>query len=205
MDDLLSTFNLLPNKIHLWQIMRYVSVIFRISYGLSIEIHTPRNTNELFTYYSDKYWAKIIYGLSTNYSTKTMLQKIFDGSVINLKQYWYPILLQNRYLSRNSIKYEIGYYLHNTDYLFIDEKQREEYKIISKENKILSEVLNYVINIKTIKKNDCIHLLRFFCKYSKLDDNIIEIFYQYIIAPETDPCSECENREDIIVLLENYM
>ena len=64
MDDLLNKFNALPNKNFLWSMMRYTSVIYQVIHNSKLEIHTPRNSTEYYTYISDKYWAKLIYGLS---------------------------------------------------------------------------------------------------------------------------------------------
>lgn len=206
MDDLLSIFDTLPNKTHLWQMMRYFTLIYSISHGISIEIHKPRNTREIFTYHSDKFWAKLIYGLSNENLQKTMLDKIDEGSRINVKQYWYPIFLQNNCLNRNDIKYEISYYIRNHT-LDIENILNEKtvHQSVLNENKIVANILNYVKNIKSINKDTCILLLKNICKYNLIDDIIVDEFYKYIASPPTNPCSETENREDIIILLECYM
>jgi hypothetical protein len=206
MDDLLSIFDTLPNKIHLWRMMRYFTIIYNIKYGISIEIHKPRNTTEMFTYHSDKFWAKLIYGLSTRNLQKPVLVKMHEGSTINLKQYWYPILLQNNYLTRCDIKYEISYYISDNN-LIIENiiKENTIHQNILNDNKIIASILNYIINITYIDKDTCVHLLKYICKYNLIDDILIDEFYKYIISPPTNPCTETENREDMIVLLEYYV
>ena len=156
MDDLLSTFDTLPNKTHLWQMMRYFTLLYDIQYGISIEIHKPRNTREMFTYYSDKFWAKLIYGLLNENLQKSMLDKINEGSRINLSKYWYPILLQNNYLNRSDIKYEISYYIryHNVNIENMI-KEKTVHQNVLNENKIIANILNYVKNIKSINKDTC--------------------------------------------------
>jgi hypothetical protein len=206
MDDLLSIFDTLPNKIHLWRMMRYFTLIYKIHHGISIEIHKPRNTTEMFTYYSDKFWSKLIYGLSTENFHKGMLDKIDEGSRINLKQYWYPIFLQNNYLNRKNLKYEISYYIRDHN-IYIENiiKEKTIHQFILDENKVNANILNYIKNIKSINKDTCVLLLRNICKYYLIDDIIINEFYKYIVSPPTNPCSESENRADIIILLEYYM
>ena len=206
MDDLLQIYDTLPNKIHLWSMMRYFTIIYKIYYDISIEIHKPRNSNELFGYFSDKYWAKLLYGLSDNIPNKLMLRKVTDGSRINLKQYWYPILLQNNNVIRTDIMYDISYYIldHSLD---IKDKGREKliHHNIFNENKITANILNYIITIKCINYDTCLYLLKYICTNHMINDILIETFYKYMISPPTDPCSETENREDMLTLLENYL
>jgi hypothetical protein len=66
-ESLKELYNASQYKQLLWIIMRYVSVYTMYINNVSIEIHLPRNSQEIFTYHSDKYWAKIIYGLNHYY------------------------------------------------------------------------------------------------------------------------------------------
>jgi len=205
MVDLLTIYNTLPNKLFLWSIMRYICLAFKIYYNISIEIHSPRDSTEVYTYHSDKMWAKILYGLLPEKLYRPMLQKIYEGSQNNLKQYWYSILLQNNLLLRDSIKNEVSYYLYKNDLVDSDKKEKEDHEKILNYNKTIANILNYVIKIKSITKETALHLLRYICIHDKLDDSIVNKFYIYLISLPTNPCLESENREDMLCFLDNFL
>lgn len=203
MTDILKTYDTLPNKIFLWSIMRYVCLILKMFHGISIEIHIPRNSTEFYTYNSDRIWAKILSGLSPDKSHKTMLQKVFSGSHDNLKQHWYPILFQNNYLTKNYITIEVSYYLNKQHLLYATDAQKEGYEKILNQNKTVANILNYVSKIKSITKESSLYLLKYICRYEKLNNDLINKLYIYLTHPPTDPCHESENREDILVFLDD--
>jgi hypothetical protein len=91
-------------------VIRFISIYNEVMYDGSNEIHTPRNSDEIYTYYSDRYWAKVIYGINylieNNNSTTTQLhESIHLGAKRNLIYYWYPILKYRNRLPELEIKY----------------------------------------------------------------------------------------------------
>ena len=202
MTDLLAIFDTLPNKKHLWHMMRYMCLVYEYQYNIQIEIHTPRNSKEIFTYYSDKYWAKLIYGLTNTNKNVTMLNRIYKGSETNLIYHWYQIIKDNNYLIRDNIYYDVTYYI-NYNHI-IEEKEKVRHEKLTEENKILSRILSYIVNILAVRKDNCEYLLRYFCNHETINDNLINKFYEYLTSSVSDSCIEREKKENIFILL-NYI
>jgi hypothetical protein len=91
--DFLENFDKLPNKNHMWSMMRYISLVIDIYYNNNLELHYPRNSEEYFTYLSDKYWIKLIYGLLDTKTIDSIMKSIHNGNYINLI-HWKPILVK---------------------------------------------------------------------------------------------------------------
>jgi len=204
MDDLLNKFNALPNKNFLWSMMRYTSVIYQVIHHSKLEIHTPRNSTEYYTYISDKYWAKLIYGLSLSKSNCIISDNVKKGSYINLIGHWHNIFTRNNFVSINSIKYEISYYL-DLPLESNNEIEKSIHKKIINDNSIFSDIISYILHIDIINKNICKYLLKYVLISYKIDEYIIDNFYNYLISLPMDPCRETECRDDIIILLEHYL
>lgn len=202
MSDLLAIFDELPNKEHLWRMMRYMCLVYEFQSEKTIEIHKPRSSHEIFTYRSDRYWAKLLYGLSDKNSSQTILQRITNGSQKNLDCHWYKILKDNNYLLRSSIYYEVTFYIFHSNK--INEDEKIIHRKIIEENIKLSKIVSYIINVVIITKETCEYLLRYFCKYSIINEHLINKFYEYMMLPPQNSCSEIEYRNDILLLVYKY-
>jgi hypothetical protein len=204
MNDLLPIFDTLSNKIHLWRMMRYLCISCDILHGVDIEFHKPRNSTEYFTYNSDKYWSKLIYGLTYGYNKTSILDSVNKGTEINLKNHWYPILCDKNYLSKDPVYYEITYYLCINDNS-TSNKEKEAHSLILEEDTVISNIIHYVLHIKTIKRSDCKYLLNYLCASWYIDDKMINTFYDYITLPPADSCTENENKSDIIYFIKKFL
>jgi hypothetical protein len=92
-------YNSLKNKKLAWLYMRYFTFFHDFTYDKCHEIISPRDGLEYFTYRSDKFWTKIIYGLihlkEHPYTNEIKLcEAIHYGSRMNLINFWFPILQQ---------------------------------------------------------------------------------------------------------------
>ena len=205
MNDLLANFDLLPNKNYLWMMMRYISVIFDIYYNISIEIHKPRNTDEFFTYSSDKYWSKLIYGLLVcKTDVNTIMNSIHEGNQINLINFWKPTLIGKKYNFDISFYNEMSYYSNEYNIIIdsFNKKQLNYYhKLNFNENLNITNIISYVKDITIVDKITCEYLLKYIMYPEYINDKVINKFYVYLTNPPTDPCRETEDREDIINLI----
>jgi hypothetical protein len=144
-----------------------------------------------------------LYGLAFGKTRQSMLECIHAGTEFNLKHHWYEILCDKNYLSDNNVYYEITYYLCINDNSVDYNEKRTHFQLLD-ENKILSNIIFYILDIISINRENSIYLLKYMCN-GMLDDKIINKFYEYLISPPNDPCLETENREEIIILINNFL
>jgi hypothetical protein len=185
-------------------IRRWITVYNIIKYESSSEIHTPRNSNEIYTYYSDKYWAKVIYGINylieNNNSTTTQLhESIHLGAKINLIYYWYPILKYQNRLPKLEIKYyllSVGMIL-SLKYINFEKFLLEDKMIVN-----ILDIMKYNILNINFNKEDSIKLLKLIITNPEPELN--DMFYNYLIQDLNNPCIESENCEEISNIILSY-
>lgn len=184
--------------------MRYVCFVCEYLYDLHIEIHKPRNSTEFFTYASDKYWSKLLYGLKYGKTKSSILEFINKGNEFNLKKHWYEILCDKNYLSYDNVYHEITYYLYITD-ASTSEKEKKSHKNILNEDTLIANIIFYIINLGTIKRSDCAYLLSYVCCSWYITEKMITKFHEYLTSPPGDSSFEIECRTDIVDFLKKFL
>lgn len=204
--DLKLIFDKIKNKQHLWIMIRFCAIMLDISHDISIEIHTPRNTTEFFSYTSDKYWAKIINGIdyleNNPYPFKDeLLNKIHLGSKNNLIMYWYPILKNLKYLNIYNLQSEISYYSCSIE-LILELKEKKNnliYNTLLSIDQTICDAL-WIVYKSKIHIYTCYELLKLI-KLNCTDSYVLENFYLHLISKYDNPCIETENRIEIVDLI----
>lgn len=205
-------YKLLKNKQLAWLYMRYFIFYYDSMNKTCHEILEPRLGREYFTYKSDKYWAKIIYGLlhlqeNSNSSEIKLCEAIHNGSRINLIKYWYPILYERKYIDK--VRLDIKYYLYSYDMVLkpniskIDYENKKFSSLYSEDAKIARIIYNMNKNTSNIINKDfCLILLKYINRNNHL--TLIDKFYTYLTRPIGSCSVETENKEEMINILEHY-
>jgi hypothetical protein len=205
-------YKLLKNKQLAWLYMRYFTFYYDSINKSCHEIIEPRSGSEYFTYKSDKYWAKIIYGLlqlQENHATSEikLCEAIHNGSRINLIKYWYPILYEKKYIDK--VRLDIKYYLYsyelvmNPDISNIESEKEKFSSLYSEDAKIARIIYNMNKNTNnTINRDFCLTLLKYINRNNHLI--LIDKFYTYLTRPIGSCSIETENKEEMIHTLEYY-
>jgi hypothetical protein len=211
-NSLSDLYNSFQNKQLAWLYMRYFTCYYDYVNDTNHDIMEPRLSREYFTYRSDKYWAKIIYGLThlhenPNTSEIKLCEIIHNGSRINLIKYWYPILYELKYVDK--IKLEVKYYLYSYEMVAKDDISKLNYekkkfiKLYNEDTKI-AKIL-YYMNKNTnnvINKEFCVKLLKYINSNSHLI--LTDKFYTYLTRPIGSCSIEAENKDEMINILEYY-
>jgi hypothetical protein len=209
LDDLYKSY---PNKTKLWILMRYVSVMIDVFYNIPIELHEPRKSVEFFTYLSDKYWSKLLYGLSnTNISSlEKVHEQIHFGARNNLIKYWYSILRSTRKIENTYIDFEIKYYLYSLKAIkdlkisrvFNQSEEKRYFDKLFNEDILIAELVYDLKNdniITSIITEKLLNKLIY-----RTDEYIINEFNKYLLSPPTTICKEAEYKNEISELINDY-
>jgi hypothetical protein len=205
-------YNSLQNKELAWVYMRYFTFYYDFIHDKCHEIIGPRCGLEYFTYRSDKFWAKIIYGLihlkQHPYTNEIKLcEAIHYGSRMNLINYWFPILQDKKYIYK--VRLEIKYYLYSHEMIMnpnLSKLKQENDKfseLYNEDTKIAHILYNMNKNSSNnINKEFCLKLLNYINRNNHLI--LIDKFYKYLTNP-IDSCSvETENKQEMINILHHY-
>ena len=202
-NDLLENFDKIPNKNHMWSMMRYISLVIDIYYNNNLELHYPRNSEEYFTYMSDKYWIKLIYGLLDTKTIDSIMKSIHNGNYINLI-HWKPILVKKRYTSNLEICNEFSYYTSSYTYI-VDQLMNincnSYYRTNYYENKKIADIIFYIKDIHHINDDTCDYLLKYIIDFKNNDKYVINKFYKYLTDIPYNSSIETENKIEMINLI----
>lgn len=205
-------YNSLKNKKLAWLYMRYFTFYYDSIHKTCHDIIEPRLGREYFTFRSDKYWAKIIYGLYYLQEKPATLEiKLFEaihnGSRINLINYWYPILNEKKCIDK--VRLEIKYYLFsyenvmNPDISKIESEKDKFSSLYNEDAKIARIIYNMNKNTNNVINRDfCLTLLKYINRNNHLI--LIDKFYTYLTNPIESCSIETENKEEMIHILEYY-
>jgi hypothetical protein len=209
--NLRDLYNSIKNKPMIWAYMRYFTFFYDFMNDSTHEIILPRSGQEYFTYRSEKFWAKIIYGIihlqENPYTIESKLSEaIHNGSRINLIKYWYPILRDKKYVDNPKIKAEIKYYLYSHDMIInIINNSTDDIKRITKlynEDTKIARILYSMREYTTVDKQFCYKLLIFINRNNQLI--IIDKFYEYLTRPINNCSIETENKTEMINIFHYY-
>jgi hypothetical protein len=181
-------------------------------YGIPIELHEPRKSVEFFTYLSDKYWSKLLYGLSN--ATISSLEKVHEqihfGAKNNLIKYWYPILRSRRKLEDTLIEIEIKYYLYSLKAIkdlkitrvFNQSEEKRYFDKLFNEDILIAELVYDLKNENEITAKITEKLLKKLIY--RTDEYVIQQFNKYLLSPPLAICKETEYKNEICELINDY-
>ena len=203
--DILNDFNILLQNNECWFLIRYIYIILDIYLDVKLELHPFRNTTELFTYQSDKYWSKIIYTWTKlEYNPDMTLDEIFLcvhlGGAINYLEYWYYIFElrgtfnQNTSFTRDLIN-EKMYYLTSS----YDLESNKKFDSLRNIDKTIANALYYIKNIK-LHKGNCKYIIANFIDSKYISSYLIDKVYDYFSSKYVTPSIDTENRTDVLNL-----
>jgi hypothetical protein len=209
--DKLKNFNIDENnKIYLI-LIRYILLIIQMKYNDIIELHSPRNTTEYFTYTSDKMWSKIIYGMvylnevfqkKETVSYNVLFHYIHVGGCVNIIKYWYHHLREIKYTEIDAVKKDIKYHMQSTSYSISCDYNNINYLY----DKIISQSLYGIRDFINLNNDNIyIYMLQFILNDNNIDNNLIIEYKKYLNNSYINSCRESENREDIINLIYDNM
>jgi hypothetical protein len=209
--DLLSNSFNVNEKKELLILIRYVCIILKVHHNLHIELHPPRNTKEIFTYYSDKYWSKVLYAWDTIINSKSITKDIIyraihKGSCIN-HDYWYDIFKNNNILSENTdfinkFNNESNYYSmssFNVKFGVSDELD----KLITIDKSITD--IFFHIRYLVLNKNYCKYMIEYVLDKKYISTYIIDIVYNYLSSDYIDPRLNSESEIEIVNLFKDFL
>jgi len=206
--DILKNFNILDNKKDLWFLMRFICIVIEVHLNIKFELHPPRNTSEMFTYTSDKYWSKIIDTWKQLQSNPKMSKDDIFISIhiccsINYFQYWYHIFKKSNILN-NTTYYKKILTDDNTYYLTpVLELKKNENKNISYLIDTDIQIANALFYIKHIKfrKEYCKYIIGYIINPIYITQYLIDKVYDYLSSEYISSRIETENKDDILVLI----
>ena len=204
--DLRLIYDKIKNKQNIWIMIRFCAIMIDIIHDVSLEIHMPRNTTEMFSYTSDKYWAKIINGLdylenNPHPSKHELLNKIHLGSKNNLIVYWYPILTKLKHFNQYNLQSEINYYCCSLQTILElkEKKNNLIFNTLLSIDQIICEAI-WLIHKSKLQIYACYTLLKLITP-EYIDSYVLEKYYIYLISHYDGPCIETENRIEIVNLI----
>lgn len=208
MYDILNNFNVLHNKNELWFIMRFICIVINVHLNINFELHPPRNTTEMFTYTSDKYWSKIIDTWKQLQSNPDMNKddifiSMHIGCSINYFQYWYHIFNKSNILNQTtsyvkSLNDDTTYYLTP-----VFELKKNENKNLTYLTDIDIQIANALFYIKYIKcrKEYCKYIIGYIIEQQYISQYIIDKVYAYLSSEYISSRIETENKDEVLVLI----
>lgn len=209
--DILSRSDKINEQKELLILIRYICIILNIHYEINIEMHPPRNTKEIFTYNSDKYWSRILHAwneiVTNNSMTKDIIFKaVHKGGSINYLTYWYYIFKNNNTLLQktefaNQLKIENKYYLLSAYSIDIESyvESSVEIKNLFKIDKLITDVLFYMRHT-VLNKKYCKYMIEYIIDKKYISTYIIDKVYNYLSSEYISPMVDSENRKDILNL-----
>jgi len=204
-EDLLNNFYEDYSERHIklyLKLTRYISLVLYINIRYNIELHKPRICIEKFSYESDKLWSKIIYFilyLNTNtiQSRKIIYQYIHIGGYVNLIKYWYDKIIKNDKFESDKKYYE--------SYTFYDATKSDSVYEAKKDIHITNALYFIINNVYGSDYNLCKTMLKYLINESKISNNIIIQFSNYLNNLNRDPCLETERKIDIYNLIYDFI
>jgi len=192
--------------------MRYVCIILSIHELAFIELHIPRNTREIFTYNSDKYWSRVLFGWNDilnipDMSKDDILCSVQKGGYINYFEYWFYIFQNNKTLSKKTdfadqLKVENKYYLMCK--LNVDLKSYNFVNDLVTMDELITDILYYVRHI-ILNKKHCKFMLGYIVKKEYISNYLIDQVYDYLSSEYIDSSKDMEKRNDVINLLQDII
>jgi hypothetical protein len=203
--DILNSYNILLQNNENWFLIRYICIVLDIYLDIKIELHPLRNTTELFTYHSDKYWSKIIYTWTKLECNPDMtIDEIFTcvhiGGALNYLEHWYYIFelrgtfKQNTTFTKDLITEQMYYLTRSSDL-----ELNKSFDNLRNVDKIIANAIFYIKNIKLHKIN-CKYILANFIDSKYISCYLIDKVYDYFSSEYVDSSLDAENRNDLLIL-----
>ena len=209
--DILSSKYEINEQKELLMLIRYVCIILKVYHKVHIELHPPRNTKEIFTYNSDRYWSKILYAWYTISNTKSVTKDIIyraihKGGSIN-HTYWNNIFKNNNILSQNTDfvkKFNLDNDYYSMSAFNIKFGVSDELDKLITIDKTITDILFHIRYI-VLNKKYCKYMIEYVLDKKYISTYIIDIVYNYLSSDYIDPRLNSESEIEIIDLFSDFL